>query len=249
MAVIGICGLIGSGKGTAADILVENHGYKKISFADALKDGVAAMFGYDRALLEGDTAESREWREKPDKFWTKECGEDMSPRLILQLVGTDAMREGFFKDVWVAIVKKQIQENPDVNWVIADCRFPNEQNVIKELGGQVWHVRRGDEPDWWDTAVIANSLNDSEGPIVTECISVLEDLGIHSSEYSFAREDEYFNEIIDNNGTLDELKNQVSDRLASTQSQTSEVSSGSWRKSFSGWLSGSSPDSRQHERH
>ena len=31
--IIGICGLIGSGKGTVADVLVE-QGYKKVSFAD-----------------------------------------------------------------------------------------------------------------------------------------------------------------------------------------------------------------------
>ena len=37
--IIGICGLIGSGKGTVADILVEYHGFQKISFADKLKDG------------------------------------------------------------------------------------------------------------------------------------------------------------------------------------------------------------------
>ena len=30
--IIGICGLIGSGKGTVADVLVEQHKFKKISF-------------------------------------------------------------------------------------------------------------------------------------------------------------------------------------------------------------------------
>ena len=38
--IIGICGLIGSGKGSVADILVENHNFEKLSFADKLKDGV-----------------------------------------------------------------------------------------------------------------------------------------------------------------------------------------------------------------
>ena len=45
--IIGICGLIGSGKGTVADILVDEH-FKKISFADKLKDGVSTVFGWDR---------------------------------------------------------------------------------------------------------------------------------------------------------------------------------------------------------
>ena len=43
--IIGICGLIGSGKGTVADILVNTHKFTKISFADKLKDGVASVFG------------------------------------------------------------------------------------------------------------------------------------------------------------------------------------------------------------
>ena len=58
--IIGICGLIGCGKGTVGDILVENHGFTKLSFADKLKDGVATVFNWDRQMLEGDTVESRE---------------------------------------------------------------------------------------------------------------------------------------------------------------------------------------------
>ena len=52
--IIGICGLIGSGKGTVADVLVD-QGFTKVSFADKLKDGVSTIFGWDRAMLEGDT--------------------------------------------------------------------------------------------------------------------------------------------------------------------------------------------------
>ena len=85
--IIGICGLIGSGKGSVADILVENHNFKKLSFADKLKDGVSAVFGWDRDMLEGDTDRSRIWREKADEFWTSETGDTVSPRLVLQLFG------------------------------------------------------------------------------------------------------------------------------------------------------------------
>ena len=69
--IIGICGLIGSGKGTVADVLVD-QGFKKVSFADRLKDGVSTIFGWDRAMLEGDTDESRQWREQRDDFWSAE---------------------------------------------------------------------------------------------------------------------------------------------------------------------------------
>ena len=40
--IIGVVGFIGSGKGTVADILVEKHGFVKLSFADAVKDASLA---------------------------------------------------------------------------------------------------------------------------------------------------------------------------------------------------------------
>ena len=109
--IIGICGLIGSGKGTVADILVEQHNYEKLSFADKLKDGVSSVFGWNREMLEGDTDESRKWREEADKFWTEETGETITPRLILQLFGTDCMRNGFFDGIWVSLVKQELLKN------------------------------------------------------------------------------------------------------------------------------------------
>ena len=78
--IIGICGLIGSGKGTVSDHLVDTYGFEKISFADKLKDAVSELFGWNRPLLEGDTPGSRQWREEQDDFWTKETGRIITPR-------------------------------------------------------------------------------------------------------------------------------------------------------------------------
>ena len=84
----------------------------KLSFADKLKDGVASVFGWDRDMLEGDTDRSRIWREKADDFWSNETGKEVTPRLVLQLFGTDCMRNGFFDGIWVSPVKQKILENP-----------------------------------------------------------------------------------------------------------------------------------------
>ena len=50
--IIGIAGLIGSGKDTVANHLINEHNFQRIKFADKLKDGVAAIFDWPRDLLE-----------------------------------------------------------------------------------------------------------------------------------------------------------------------------------------------------
>jgi len=51
--LIGIVGLISSGKDTVAERLVQEHNFKKDSFAKSLKDAVSSMFNWDREMLEG----------------------------------------------------------------------------------------------------------------------------------------------------------------------------------------------------
>jgi len=196
--IIGICGLIGSGKGTVADILVNEYKFTKLSFADKLKDGVSEVFGWDRQMLEGDTEDSRVWREEKDAFWSAETGKHITPRLVLQLFGTDCMRNGFDDGIWVSLVKKQIAQSPKTNFVIPDVRFPNEANMIKSIHGEVWRIRRGADPVWF---------------------RMYQDIGVepkdvHASEWAWANIN--FNNIVDNQGTKEQLKSRVQDHLASS---------------------------------
>jgi hypothetical protein len=55
MSIIAICGFQGAGKDTLADILVNNYGFIRVSFAGAVKDVASAIFGWDREMLEGRT--------------------------------------------------------------------------------------------------------------------------------------------------------------------------------------------------
>lgn len=194
--IIGICGLIGSGKGTVADMLIKDYGFTKLSFADKLKDTVATTFDWPRDLLEGDTKESREWREQPDAFWTEELGEEITPRLALQLVGTDCMRKGFNDNIWMLIVKSIILKNPDTNYVIPDARFANERSLITDLGGEVWQVARGAPPTWYPDALSDNVYG-------TDKMAAHD---IHASEWKWIDFDSKFANSINNNGTLEDLK-------------------------------------------
>jgi len=209
--IIGVCGLIGSGKGTVADILVEDYGFEKISFADKLKDGIASVFDWDREMLEGVTKESREWREQPDEFWSSEMGKPVSPRLVLQLFGTDCMRNGFYDGVWVSLVKKKILENPNTNFVLPDTRFKNEIQMIRDLGGKIWWVRRGELPEWWMTAIKTNLCPENEIYQLYDAEELMEQKypDIHPSEWAWADKIENFDRVFYNEGTLQDLKSEV----------------------------------------
>jgi hypothetical protein len=198
--IIGICGLIGSGKGTVGDILVNEYGYTKISFADRLKDSAATMFDWPRHMLEGDTPESRAWREQTDEFWSTELGREITPRLVLQLLGTDCMRKGFDDNIWLLIIKRTILENPDIDYVIPDVRFFNEADVIRDLGGEVWQVQRGEQPEWADKAVSDNVYATSW---------MLDYPEIHESEWRWMNLHHEFNRTVYNNGTKEALENIV----------------------------------------
>jgi len=197
--IIGICGLIGSGKGTVADLLVEKHNFHKVSFADKLKDGVAQVFDWPRDMLEGDTKDSRQWRESEDEFWSKEIGRKITPRYVLQIFGTECMRHGLYDDIWVSLVKKKILDNPDKHWIIPDTRFPNEVKMIKQLGGQVWRIKRGEDPEWFTDYV--------EGNITPT--------HAHPSEWMWAKID--FDHTIKNNTTVEDLHNKVEKIISDQQ--------------------------------
>jgi hypothetical protein len=202
--IIGFVGFIGSGKDTAADYLVNFHGFRRDSFANTLKDAVAAVFGWDRVLLEGRTKEAREWREQQDEWWSNRLGKEITPRKILQYWGTEVCRQGFHDDIWIASLENKMRKTGD-NIVISDVRFPNEIKAIKNAGGQVVRVVRGDDPEWYQDA-----WNMNQGPTnMSWSISKLrmEQRGIHASETAWIGKG--IDLEIDNNSTIDNLFAQI----------------------------------------
>jgi len=197
--IIGICGLIGAGKDTAADYLVNWHEFRRDSFASTLKDAVASVFNWDRELLEGRTKSAREWREQPDHWWADRLEiAQLTPRWVLQYWGTDVFRDHFHQDIWIASLENKLRKTED-NVVISDCRFANEVESIRRAGGRVIRIVRGADPKWFELAKRTPELMSSVFPAV------------HASEYSWAPTE--FDFVIENNGTIDglyaELKNLV----------------------------------------
>ena len=203
--IIGFVGFIGSGKDTAADYLVNTHEFRRDSFANTLKDAVAAVFGWNRILLEGRTKEAREWREKVDSWWAERLNmPNLTPRWILQYWGTEVCRHGFHDDIWIASVENKLRNTTD-NIVISDVRFPNEIKSIRDAGGLIVYIERGVKPHWYDIAIQANRGGES-------AIDWLKENSIHASETAWVGG--HIDFVVYNNSTIDKLCEQINNVLS-----------------------------------
>ena len=215
--IVGLVGFIGAGKGTVADLLVERHNFFKESYANSLKDACSIIFGWNREMLEGSTPESRAWRETKDEWWSKKLGREFSPRLALQLMGTEAGRDVFHPDLWVHTVMRRCEQFPELNYVIADVRFPNEIEAIRDSGGRVIRVRRGDDPEWFALARESNLQNKPE--LMRNAYP-----DVHYSEWAWIGS--HYDVVMDNNCDLNMLTARVDklvDSLYNNHVEANEV--------------------------
>lgn len=197
--IIGLLGFINSGKGTVASYLVDRYNFRQDSFASSLKDACSLIFDWPRNLLEGDTTESRQWREKIDPWWAEKLNiKNFSPRLALQLVGTEALRNGFHSDIWFLTLQNRIRKNPDQHVVISDVRFPNEIKFIQDNKGILIRVNRGNLPVWYDDALAANK-GDTEAQERMKTYPQA-----HQSEWAWVGTNIDYE--LENNSTVDNLK-------------------------------------------
>lgn len=203
--IIGITGLISSGKDTIADYLTTYQGFKRISFAASLKDAVAAVFDWDRESLEGTTKASRVWREQKDEWWSNRLKMDITPRWVLQYWGTDVCRNHFHNDIWVASVEHRLLNSKE-DIVITDCRFSNEVAAIKNAGGVAIRVQRGLNPEWYDSAIAYNRGPNGNASWALSKMK-LDNMKIHASEYSSIGLK--YDHVIENNGTIDSLHEKI----------------------------------------
>lgn len=146
MRLIGLSGYAQSGKDTVGSILVENHGFTRVSFADKLRECLYALnplVGCSTGYLKPDeTAPVQHFVDKFGWEWTKA---NTGSRELLQRLGTEVGRNILGENVWVDAALKGLDWNG--SYVVTDVRFPNEYDAITARLGAVWRIERpGTEP-------------------------------------------------------------------------------------------------------
>lgn len=108
----------------------------------------------------------------------------VSVRYLMQTLGTEWGRQGIDENVWVRLMMTQIErtftQTSYAYVIIDDMRFPNEYEMLKELGCRFWKIER-------PRGGVSGYTHASEG----------------------ALNDFRFDEVIVNDGTLLDFKNKV----------------------------------------
>jgi hypothetical protein len=204
--LIGISGKIGSGKDTVAAMIQELYPqYEVKKFAGKLKDIASILTGIPVEKFEDQefkkTDLGKEWSYVyPDEYY--DDGESvmvcMSVRQLLQKLGTDALRDNLHENVWVNALMADYVEKP--------------VNVLEGEGYRLEDTL----PNW----IITDTRFPNEAKIIEEKGGILLrverstcNLGTHPSET--ALDDFPFEHVIFNNGSMDDLRNEVKKFLES----------------------------------
>ena len=212
---------------------VNTTGWEIRKFADKLKDITCMLLGCTREQLEDKDFKEKELGEEwwyykgrngsliPYTYYSKRSDEDLikpTPRLLMQLLGTECCRQILHTNIWVNALmneyKESLPHNKDLfnvlkveapntkettwikdqypNWIISDTRFPNELKAIKDRGGITIRIIR---PDF-----VENTLTGEKFPVK-----------VHRQEHeSETALDNYkFDYEIQNDGTIAELIDKV----------------------------------------
>lgn len=216
-----------------------NSNWKIVKFADKLKDIICILIGCTREQLEDREFKERElgkewwfWKLERDggyktillPYNTTENVKSfqlikLTPRLLLQLIGTDLFRNQLHPKVWINATmvnyKKKLPQcsgQPDFdwiiqpqeddfiypNWIITDVRFPEELQEIKDKKGVTIRINR-------EELVVSKLPTDKES--IDRLVSTLN----HPSETVL--DNVKFDYVIDNNGTIEELIEKVKEIL------------------------------------
>jgi hypothetical protein len=129
--LVGISGKAGSGKSTAAQVLID-AGWTRVKMAGPFKDMLRAI-GLTDAHIEGDL------KEVPCDLL-----QGQTPRHAMITLGTEWGRDIIGANLWIDLAARRIKGALDAGCsvVVDDIRFDNEADVIRDLGGCTVRIER-----------------------------------------------------------------------------------------------------------
>jgi hypothetical protein len=161
--IIGLGGKARVGKDSIAEVFTKTYGFTKINFADALKMYCAEAFNIPLKFCYDDTLKDAPLSKHLTTDVLRhflalievsggiptshvdlsaiELIEFISPRHILQYMGTDVARKVVSDDVWLKIFQNRVLQS-EGHVVCADVRFINEVKLIRSLEGHALYVIR-----------------------------------------------------------------------------------------------------------
>lgn len=134
--IIAFAGFAQSGKDSAGKYLVENHGFTRISFADAVRDALYALNPFVATRTFGVLTISA----LLDRVDWETAKKEHNVRELLQRMGTEVGRQIFSENCWIDIARRKADGLQKI--VFTDTRFTNEAELIKSLGGRVVRIER-----------------------------------------------------------------------------------------------------------
>lgn len=133
--LIGVTGRIGEGKTSVAEHLRDKHGFLLLSFSTPIKEAIAQLFGLPMTVLTNPVLKTQV---------IEEFGK--SAREIMQIFGTECMRNHFGSDFWVNQMINRIDWYSHRDIVIDDVRFPEEAQMVHDYSGFLMRVIRPNNP-------------------------------------------------------------------------------------------------------
>ena len=144
-------------------------------FAGKLKNIVAELLSCNVSNLE-----SEDFKNSKIEYISTE-DKCITPRYLLQYLGTDVLRNSINKDIHVNLLLNELKSSQNANilaFAITDLRFRNELEAIKKHGGLTIRLNRNEA-----NKIVSNYQHESET----------------------ALDNAQFDITIDNNGTFEEL--------------------------------------------
>lgn len=135
-----------AGKDSLGNFLVEKHGYENVKMVEPLRRALLTL----DPIVDWDGGEPIRLSEVVEfQGWDTAKEDTPEVRRLMQVFGTEVARDQFGQDFWVNTARRVIQDILDdgVSVVVTDIRFPNEAQMIYDLGGELVKIERPGLPD------------------------------------------------------------------------------------------------------